>query len=109
MKTYAFFMGTVLLVLVASAGLAANPAVTGAGTPPDLPKFAPLAGTTGYQEIQLANDTWYLGFYGTRSHRVDLIEHGWAARAAQLCAAMQRGYFVQLRYVTEPVLAAGSS
>ena len=73
--------------------------------PPDVPKYAPLSGLTGYQEIKLPDDSWYVGFHGERKHSMDLVETGWAARAAQLCMSLQLPYFVELHYVGEAILA----
>ncbi|MBS0578651.1 MAG: hypothetical protein JSR36_05255 [Proteobacteria bacterium] len=73
---------------------------------PDLPNFAPISGSSGYQEIKLSDDSWYLGFFGTREHSMELLGAAWAARAAQLCAQVKQPYFVRLRYIGEPVLAA---
>jgi len=71
---------------------------------PDVPKYAPLTGITGYQEIKLSDDSWYVAFYGNRKHEQTVVDAAWSARAAQLCQGIKRPFFVELRYVSEPVL-----
>jgi len=80
------------------------PPLAAADKPAVAPKFAPLAGQEGYQEIPLGVDSWYVAFHGTRSHSMPTVEAGWAARAAQLCLGAHKGLFVALRYVGEPVV-----
>lgn len=69
----------------------------------DVPAFAPYTGTSGYQEIDLGNDTWYVAFHGTRDHGMQSLEAGWLARSAQLCSAAGKQFVVELKYVGEPV------
>jgi hypothetical protein len=92
-----------LCALYASGALAAEPS---GAPPPDVPKWVPFSGGggTGYEEISLSSDSWYVAFQGSRKHAPSLIQAAWAARAAQLCAKEHSSYFVELRYVGEPVL-----
>lgn len=94
----------VLTALVALAGAAC----VHAQTPdlPDLPQLIPFAGDSGYQEIRLSADTWYLALHGTRKHSPASVQTAWLARAAQLCVAAKARYFVELRYAGERVLSS---
>lgn len=107
MRAHCVITMAVAAILAGSAQAAPPPGAPPA--PPDLPKFAPASGRTGYQEIQLADDTWYLAFYGDRDNPLELVQMAWAARAAQLCEGMKHPYFVQLKYVSENVLKAPPS
>ena len=88
----------------AAASVAQSGSVPSKAPPSEVPKFAPVSGITGYQEIKLSEDSWYVAFHGQRKHSMELVEAGWGARVAQLCTGIQRAYFVQLRYVGEPIL-----
>ena len=93
------------LFVAVAFGLA--PLIVQGATPaevPVVPKFAPFLGRVGYEEVPLSADSWYVAFHGTRSHTPAVVQAAWAARAAQLCAGVQRGHYVELRYVGEPVL-----
>ena len=70
------------------------------------PTFAPFEGNTGYQEIKLSATSWYVAFLGNRKTAMTEIETGWKVRAAQLCASQHADYFVEMRYVSEPVLTS---
>lgn len=65
--------------------------------------FGPYAGDTGYQEIKLADQSWYVAVFGNRKTELAWVESGWKARAAQLCAGVQANYFVEMRYVGERI------
>lgn len=67
------------------------------------PPMALFDGSSGYQEIALAPDAWYVAFHGSRDHGMSVVSAGWLARAAQLCAAVGKSHVVQLKYVGEPV------
>jgi hypothetical protein len=102
--TWRAIIATAVVPAIWAAGAYAGPAQNSSTPPPDLPKFAPASGRTGYQEIRLGDDTWYLAFYGDRENPLELIQAAWAARAAQLCDSVKHPYFVPLKYVSEAVL-----
>jgi hypothetical protein len=70
----------------------------------DLPSFLEFEGQSGYQEIALAGDSWYLAFHGTRNNSLSSVEAGFWGRAAQLCRSAGKAYVVELVYVGERVL-----
>ena len=98
-----------LAAAILCASSQAAPPQGSASPPPDLPRFAPAAGRTGYQEIRLADDSWYLAFYGDRENPIELVQAAWAARAAQLCDGLKHPYFIELKYVSEGVLKSAPS
>jgi len=71
---------------------------------PAMPDYVPFAGHSGYQEIRVAEDSWYVAFHGTRDHNIQSVDAAWAARAAELCNSLGAAYFVQLKYEGEAVL-----
>jgi len=73
------------------------------GTEEESPYFGPFTHQGGYQELSLGPDAWFVAFHGTRKYSMNAVEAGWLARAAQLCASIQRKFLVELRYVGEPV------
>lgn len=66
--------------------------------------FGPFAGDTGYQDIKLADKSWYVAVFGNRKTDLAWVENGWKTRAAQLCSGMHEKYFVEMRYVGERIL-----
>jgi hypothetical protein len=68
--------------------------------------IAPSTGDTGYDEIKLSANTWYVAFFGSRQTAPASVETAWKARVATLCAQQEAPFFVELRYVAEPVLAS---
>ncbi len=84
-------------------GLAAA-ALAGLATAAGAQSFQPYDGKTGYQELAIAADSFYLAFHGTRDTSGPWVNAAWAARAAQLCAARGAAAFVALRYPDEAVL-----
>lgn len=66
--------------------------------------FGPFAGDTGYQEIPLAEKSWYVAVFGSRKTDLAWVENGWKTRAAQLCSSMHEKYFVEMHYVGERIL-----
>jgi hypothetical protein len=73
-----------------------------------LQPFAGAGGTggSGYEEIPLSPTSWYVAYFGRSNTSQAEVEAAWQARAAQLCMSVRLGYFAQLRYAYEPVLAA---
>lgn len=71
---------------------------------PELPSFQPYSGDSGYQDLQLGPDSWYVAFHGTRKHSISTVETAWRARAAQLCQAANARYVVELKYVGDRAL-----
>ena len=71
----------------------------------EAPAYGPYTGDTGYQEIQLSADSWYVAFHGNRNTNLAWAKTGWAARAAQLCGAQRMAHYVELRYPFEPLTA----
>lgn len=73
-----------------------------------LQPFAGAGGTGGfgYEEIPLSATSWYVAYFGKQNNTTAEVDAAWAARVAQLCTSVSLHYFVQLRYVYEPVLAA---
>ncbi len=69
----------------------------------EIPAFVPYVGESGYQEIDLHNNAWYVAFHGTRKHTIALVEAAWLGRSAQLCATTGKKFIVELRYVGERV------
>lgn len=63
---------------------------------------APFTGESGYQEIRLAADSWYLAFHGTRKHAISSVQAAWLGRAGQLCESAGKPYVIELRYVGQP-------
>jgi hypothetical protein len=72
-------------------------------TPAFALRYTPFAGAEGYQEIQVALDTYFVAFFGTRSSAAIEIEAAWRTRSAELCLANGYGNFVELGYLFEPV------
>ena len=70
----------------------------------EVPTFQPYAGESGYQDLQLGPDSWYVAFHGTRKHSISTVEQAWKARAAQLCRSTSTRYFVELKYVGDRAL-----
>lgn len=66
--------------------------------------FGPFNGDTGYQDIKLADKSWYVAVFGNRKTDLAWVENGWKVRAAQLCSSMHEKYFVEMRYVGERIL-----
>jgi hypothetical protein len=64
----------------------------------------PFAGDTGYQEIKLSDNSWYVAYFGSRKTAMTDVEMSWRVRAARLCEIQNSPYFVELNYVAEPVL-----
>jgi hypothetical protein len=65
--------------------------------------FGPFKGDLGYQDIALGDLMWYVAFHGNRGTEITWVNAAWAARVAQLCRERQQEFFVQLRYVFEPL------
>jgi hypothetical protein len=71
---------------------------------PDVKLYTPHNGRSGYQEIPLNGNSWYVFFEGTRDDKIEKVEAGWATRAAELCKNSGKKYFVEQRYVSEKIL-----
>jgi hypothetical protein len=94
-----------ILKTIAAAMMAAalSPAGVWAQQATQTAALVPFTGQSGYQELKLGGDSWYLAFHGTRNDVITLVEAGWMGRAGQLCEAAHKAYVVELRYVDEPV------
>ena len=71
---------------------------------PEIPSFQPYSGESGYQDLQIGPDSWYVAFHGTRKHSMSTVEAAWRARAAQLCQSAGSRYVVELSYVGDRAL-----
>jgi len=67
--------------------------------------FQPDRGASGYQQIELGPDAWYLTYLGAYEDETWWIQAAWNLRAAQLCTTRKADHFVELRYTGEPVLS----
>lgn len=101
------FSVAALLYISISTAFAQLPSATNSGdnqnNTPSLPAFGPYKGDTGYQEIQLSGDAWYLAYHGNGQTSDRWVNASWAARAAQLCVEKHFPYYVEMRYVTEAI------
>lgn len=68
---------------------------------------ARLFTTHGYQDLMLSEDRWYVALQGSKDTAPDWVEQAWATRSAQLCAAVGKQAFVELRYSFEDVAKDG--
>lgn len=65
--------------------------------------FKPYDGREGYQEIQISDHIYYVGFHGGRNAKHNDVISAWAARSAQLCTRDQATHYVELAYPLEPL------
>jgi hypothetical protein len=72
----------------------------------DTPALAPFEGNSGYQEIAISPDVWYLAFHGTRQHSRDAIEAAFWFRAAQLCGSVNKSQVIELVFLGEKLFAS---
>lgn len=93
-----------LPTLFTRAALAATLALAGT-TAHAAPDYAPYDGRTGYHEILLAPDTWYVAAFGDADLSIDVLERWWLRRVAELCRAAGAAYAAELRYPGEPLTA----
>lgn len=70
------------------------------------PAFGPFEGESGYQEIAVSTDVWYLAFHGTRQHSGDAIEAAFWFRAAQLCGSVNKSQVIELVFLGEKLFAS---
>lgn len=73
---------------------------------PAPPKYDALEyqpGPAGYQEIKLGERAWYVAYHGNSSHQQSWVDAAWRLRVAHLCRDSKASYFIELRYVTEPI------
>ena len=82
----------------------AQPAELTQAQPTSIPSFQPFTGDSGYQEIRIDTDSWYVAFHGTRMHSMAIVEAAWKARAAQLCRSTNKRYLVELNYIGDRAL-----
>ena len=94
----------VIAIFCASQLTHAQPAELTQSQPTKIPSFQPYTGESGYQEIQIDTDSWYVAFHGTRRHSMPIIEAAWMARAAQLCRSGNKRYLIELNYVGDRAL-----
>ena len=67
------------------------------------PNFVPFDGKSGYLDIPIAPDTWYVAFLSTGKTTIDIVTTAWRARSAQLCMTVGANKFVELNYLGEIV------
>jgi hypothetical protein len=97
MKSISLWLVRTVLASLLSSAMGAS---AQSGEPPP---FVAYSGESGYQEISLRVDEWYVAFHGARKHAMASVETAWLARAAQLCAAGGKQYVVELNYVGDRV------
>lgn len=95
MKTLFIRMAGIVAMLTALS-LSAQPS-------PQL-EYGPFSGYTGYQEVKITDQSWYVAFHGDRQTSLEYVKAGWHARAAELCTLQNAAYYVEMRYVREPLL-----
>lgn len=66
--------------------------------------YGPFTGDSGYQDVKLSEQSWYVAYHGNRQTSLDQVQLGWQARVAELCGSLRATLFVELRYVGEPLL-----
>jgi hypothetical protein len=99
MNTVWSHIGSSLAALV----LVVVPALASA-QPSEVPSFQPYSGKSGYQDLKVGPESWYVAFHGTRMHSMSTVEAAWWARAAQLCQSANARYVVELNYVGDRAL-----
>jgi hypothetical protein len=66
-------------------------------------QLIPFAGASGYQELNLGTDSWYLAFHGEDNFEPRAVVAAWLTRAGYLCESTGKQYVVELRYIGQRV------
>lgn len=66
--------------------------------------YVPYAGFSGYQEIRVDKEVYFVAFHGDDRTALEDVKSAWALRVAELCANDGMNYFIALKYSFEPVL-----
>lgn len=69
-----------------------------------VPDYLPYGGMSGYREIDLGNDTFFVQFRGNQRNPPSEVDELWRTRAAELCRHIGAPQFIELKHVLEPVL-----
>ncbi len=70
----------------------------------DAMQYQAYNGFSGYQEFRVYRDTYFVAYHGDTDFKRAEVEQAWRIRSAELCNPMPTDYFIELRYVSEPVL-----